>query len=80
MIPRTRLTVQLYERVREKVVAELEPIRLKLDKLLEARDDSLDDVDGESEKDLSQQDREHVHELQHIRTAYVIRRSLCDSR
>lgn len=77
---RPSLTVQLYERVREKVIAELEPIRLKLDKLLEARDDSLDDVDEESEKDLSQQDREHVHELQHIRTACVIRLFRCDTR
>lgn len=63
--------MQLYERVRDKSLAELEPIRLQLEKLLATREGSLDDVDEESEKDLSQQDREHVHELQHIRTAYV---------
>lgn len=62
---------QLYERVREKVLADLAPIRLHLDELLKAREGSLDDVDEESEKELSQQDREHVLELQHTRSSSV---------
>lgn len=57
--------------MRDKALSDLEPIRAHLDKLLKLRDVSVDEDDDESHKNLSQQERDHIRELQHTRQSYV---------
>lgn len=54
------LTTQLYEKIRDRVTKQLEPVRQHLERLIGNREDDGDDHDETPERNMSQQEKERA--------------------